>query len=221
MARILGLRRPRPIPEVESQIAHLEEELSLTAAFVAAMERRGEHRAALGAIEEQRTRLAQAERVMVRELAKPRKHRVQAAIAGVAAVLTFASASFAGYRAFGPEKHSQETIIRSASVKLAEAASAQDPSRVAAIVDQVNQSLSTLEADALNDSETRENVQSILEQQMRLLTQRVPNSAVLVQRVQSVANDLKVTVETPSPPPAPKPEAPEQPNPSAPAAPQP
>src|SRR5258708_36511385 len=96
MPRIVGFRRPRPMPEVQARIARLGEELSLTAAFVTVVERRGEHRAALGAIEEQRIRVAESERAMLKEMARPRRHKIHAAMAGIAAVLALASASFAG-----------------------------------------------------------------------------------------------------------------------------
>jgi hypothetical protein len=207
MARIAGFRRPRPIPEVESEIAHLTEELSLTAAFVSAMERQGAYRAALGVLDEQQRRVASSERAMVAALAKPRTHRMHAALAGVAAVLMFASGAFAGYRAFGPDNTQHETLIHSASAKLAEAATASDPTQVEALVGQVHDELSSLAPGALSNTAMREDVQGLLEAELQLLAQRAPQASGLVQQVHTLAKSLKVEVKSPTPVPtaAPKP----------------
>src|ERR1051326_1419276 len=152
MARKWGFGRPRPLPEVEAHIAQLSEELSLTAAFVHATHRRGENRAAAGAIDEQRVRLVARQRAMLHQLARPRNHRIHAALAGVAAALLVGSASFASYRAIAPTAPAKENVIHSATVRLAEAQAAQDPTTVAQIIGDVHHSLLSLPPDALVDT---------------------------------------------------------------------
>lgn len=193
MARIRGFGRPRPLPEVEAHIAQLSEELSLTAAFVHAMHRRGEDRAAAAAIDEQRNRLVVRQRAMLRQLARPRNHRIHAALAGLAAAVLVGSASFAGYRALTPGPANQ-AVIHSATVRLAEAQAAQDPATVAQIIGDVHRSLLSLSPQSLVDTRDRDTVTQLLAQELQIIQSKAADAPALVNQVTSIARQLNVDV---------------------------
>jgi len=211
------------MPEVQAQIAQLEEELSLTAAFVKVTQRSGDHRAAIGAIEEARSRVAQSERVMIREFARPRKHKIHAAMAGIAAVMMLASGAFAGFRAFAPSAPgAKDRLIQAASAKLTQAASTTNATQKAALVGQVHESLSALSEAALQDGAVHEDVKSLLEQELQIL-RNVPGSSALVKQITTLAKKANVKIPeekqpAPAPPPAPEPKTQEAPsNPTTPS----
>jgi hypothetical protein len=177
---------------VEAQIARLHEELSLTTAFVLAMHRGGDDRAAVGAIDEQRIRLAAGRRAMLKEMARPRNHRIHAALAGLAAAVLVGSASFAGYRALAPAAPNSVRAIHTASVALQEAQAAQDPSTVAQLIGDAHRSLLSLSASALVDTQNRATVGRLLEQELQIIQSKASGSATLVSQVASVAAQLNV-----------------------------
>jgi hypothetical protein len=207
------------MPEVEARIAQLGEELSLTAAFVSVASRRGEHRAALAAIEEQRSRVSESERAMLKEMARPRKHKIHAAIAGIAAVLALASASFAGFRALNPPASSsvKDQMIQSASVKLAQAQSADTSAQAQALVSQVHGSIEALaKQDRTNNGGPGSDIKDLIRAEYEILNSKAPQATLLLRQVEELAQKYDVPVPKEAPKPKPKPSAPAAPSGSAP-----
>jgi hypothetical protein len=210
-----ALRVGRPLPEVEAEIAAMGEELPLTVAFASIMTREGNGRAAAIAIDEQRTRLAGAQRRMLHSFASRRRRRVHAAFAGLAAVLVLASGSFAAMRVIKPDAPGKSELIRQAAVKLDQASLANDAKTFAALVGEVHESILALPKDAFSDPTIRLQVQSIFGKEQSLLA-KAPNATALLDQLQRLSK--QVQVPAPEPETAPKPE-PEPATPEAPPAP--
>ncbi|MCA1831886.1 MAG: hypothetical protein ABR548_05390 [Actinomycetota bacterium] len=216
-----AFRAIRPLPEVEANIAQLGEELPLTVAFAAVMERHGLDRAAVAAVDEQRTRVANAQRRMLRSLSARRRHHVHAAFAGIAAAMVLASGSFAAMRAIAPDHPANAELIRQASAKLELAKQAGDSTSLAALVNDVHQSLLSITKDGLSDPAINLQLQGLLDREQALLN-KAPNAGALLAQLQKVAEQVQVeTPEAPKPRPAPKPDTAKPDASSAPEAPAP
>lgn len=191
-------------------MARLGDELSLTVAFAAAMERSGNRRAAIGVLDEQRSRVQASQRAMLHEFARPRKHKIHAALAGLAAAVLASSASFAGFRALAPHTQPAKSTLSQASTRLAEAQNVSgDTQELATIFGDVHRSILALSVKDLQDPGNRNVLKGIIDQELQLLKD-APNASALIAQVKAVAKQAQVPV-----PETKKPEAPSNPSPPA------
>ncbi len=195
--------RRRPLPDVEERLASLDEELQLTTAFAAAMTRRGHLHSAVSVVDEQRVRLAEAKRFLLRKLGTRRRRRIRAGLSSVLAALVLGSGSYAALRAV-PEPTSDAQLVRQASARLEEAAATRDAGQFAEIVGRVNARMLELTAEELSDPTLRLEVAGLVGVAEQILENFPGSSAALLAQVKKVAATVGVTAPK-DPPQAPKP----------------
>jgi hypothetical protein len=184
---------------VEECIAHLHEELNLTTAFTGAMVRMGNYRAALGVVEEQRSRVHQIPAHFDRAFARPRR-KAKAAIAGLAAAALLGSGAFAAWVAPNKSEAMQTQRRIQKAVDMIEAAANESSKTVAeSYVDVATSALTGLDPNTVPppDSLTPKELDRAfrLLGRMNKVSERVLNAALAAAR----GAGLKVT-----PPPAPE-----------------
>lgn len=198
MGRILPFRSRRArMPEFSEALAHLQEEITLTESFAGAMIRSGDYKAAIGAIDEQRERLAAAELTMLTAM-RPRPRRVQVAAAGIAAIMMVGSASIA-FVAFQPSEAvaGQQAIISQAGKKLELAASAKTQAQVTALVDGAIADLAQLGESAGSNPKIGDDFEGLQDSLTQLLVKRPNMRGLLAARIAQLKD--RVDLEVPEP----------------------
>ena len=203
MGRLLGFRKVRsPLRAVEEAIAALHEELAFSLNYAHAMVRDENYRAAAEVIEEQRRSLIRTSEALEEALRRPERdrnrHRVQAALAGLAAAVLVGSGAFAAWGPQAPPSSGRVQAIQQASEALSRASAISDPQALTTLVGAAQDAVLTVAETASADPAVKRSLLEFVQKQTEVLQQNNHIPALIRAKAEVVENKIKDVVEVPA-----------------------